>query len=280
MSWSWSLPVDVAFYLTLPILLLLVRNRSRDLFNALWAVLAALVVVRGIAVLAGHFTLPLAADPFHDAAQFERYFDGVYDKTQNRIGAIVAGLMVVTLLRYHDAEAWLRARPVVASLLAVASVVIAVGVVATPVFPGESSSWDPTWSALYLIAYNTVFSLAVATLMLLIVAGAPLLRPFHAIFAWRGWYVPAELCYGVFLLNPFVVLGIYYYVVHRPQITWISFAAYFAATLLGSFALAYVLYVCVERPTREQSKRLARRFERRPGAVVAAGAAAEAQPTT
>lgn len=280
MSWSWSLPVDVAFYLSLPILVLLVRNRSRDLFNALWAVLAALVVVRGIAVLAGHFTLPLAADPFHDAAQFEHYFDGVYDKTQNRIGAIVAGLMVVTLLRYHDAEAWLRARPVVASLLAVASVAIAVGVVATPVFPGEASSWDPTWSALYLIAYNTVFSVAVAALMLLIVAGAPLLRPLHAVFTWRGWYVPAELCYGVFLLNPFVVLGIYYYVVHRPQIAWTSFAAYFTATLLGSFALAYVLYVCVERPTREQSKRLAKRFERRPSPVVVAAAATEPQTTT
>jgi peptidoglycan/LPS O-acetylase OafA/YrhL len=279
MSWSWSLPVDAAFYLTLPILLVLVRNRSRDLLNALWIVLGALVVVRGIAVLAGHFGLPLAADPFHEAAAFERYFDGVYDKTQNRIGAIVAGLIVVTMLRYHDAEAWLRARPLVASLLAVASLVVAIAVVATPVFAGEAPSYDPMWSALYLILYNTVFSLAVATLMLLVVAGAPVLRPVHAFFAWRGWFVPAELCYGVFLLNPFVVLGIFFYVVHRPQVSLGAFLLYFVATLIGSFALAYVLYICVERPTREQSKRLARRFERRAPAVVAPTPATEPQTT-
>ncbi len=269
MSWSWSLPVDVAFYLTFPLLLLIVRNRPRDLFNALWLVLGCLVIVRGYVELTGHFSLPLHVDPFHDTAAFEHYFDGMYDKTQTRIGAIVCGLMVVALLRYHDAEAWLRARPIVASLLAVLAIVVAAVDIAAPVMPGEASAYDPTWAALYLICYNYAFSLAIACLMLVIVAAAPLLRPVRAVLSARIWFVPAELCYGVFLLNPFVVLGLYQYLVHRPQLSLGAFASYAVAALAGSFGLAYVLYICVERPCREHSKRLARRFEQRAAPVVA-----------
>jgi peptidoglycan/LPS O-acetylase OafA/YrhL len=277
MSWSWSLPVDVAFYLTFPLLLVIVRDRPRHLLNALWLVFGALVFVRGYVELAGHFTLPLHVDPAHDTAAFERYFNGMYDKTQTRIGAIVCGLMVVALVRYHGAVEWLQKRPLVATLLAVLCAVVIAGVVAAPVFPGEATEYDPTLSALYLICYNYAFSLGIACLMLLLLAAPALLRPLRATRGWRGWFVPAELCYGVFLLNPFVVLGLYQYVVHEPVVAPWAFAFYAVCATAGAFALAYLLYVCVERPCREWSRHVARRFER--PRIVAASPAAGSQPS-
>ena len=263
MSWSWSLPVDVAFYLGFPIVLLCVRDRPRRLYTALWFIFWALLVVRGVVELRGHFTLPLPFDPAHDTAAFEHYFDGMYDKTHTRIGAIVCGLMVVALLRYHGAEAWVAARPRLASAIAVAAAAAVAAILFAPVMVGEAASYDPTWAAVYLICYNYAFAFAVACLMLLLLAPPPLLRPVARVLSLGFWFVPAELCYGVFLLNPFVVLGLYRYVVHQPVPAAPWFALYACAAIAGSFALAYVLYVTVERPCREWAKVFARRFERR-----------------
>jgi peptidoglycan/LPS O-acetylase OafA/YrhL len=64
-------------------------------------------------------------------------------------------------------------------------------------------------------------------------------------------------------LNPFVVLALYAYVVHRPVPALWAFALYAVAAIVGSFALAYVLYISVERPCREWAKRVATHVRRR-----------------
>jgi peptidoglycan/LPS O-acetylase OafA/YrhL len=263
MSWSWSLPVDVHFYLLFPVLLWLVRDRSKHLFAALWYVFLFLLVVRGYVDLTGNLSLPLPVDPHLDVARFEHYFDTMYDKTHTRIGAIVCGLMVATLVRYHGAEEWLSARPIVAALLGIGAVSTAGAVLAAPVLPGEAASYDPTWAAVYLICYNYAFALAVAYLMLLLLTKNALAAPFRWLLSQRAWFVPAELCYGVFLLNPLVVLGLYAFVFRDITLSAPAFVLYGFTAVVCAFGIAYVLYVTVERPCRSAGKRLAARLERR-----------------
>jgi peptidoglycan/LPS O-acetylase OafA/YrhL len=266
MSWSWSLPVDVHFYFLFPVLLWLVRDRSKRLFNALCYIFLALLVVRGYVDLTSHLTLPMQIDPRFEVARFEHYFDTMYDKSHTRIGAIVCGLMVAALIRYHGAAEWLSARPLVASLLAVAALVMGLVILAAPVLPGEAASYDPTWGAIYLIVYNYAFALSVAYLLLLLLTENALAAPVRWLLSRSWWFVPAELCYGVFLLNPMVVLGLfalYTYAFGGLSFSAPAFMLYGVAAVTVTFALAYVLYVTVERPFRSRGKRLASRLQRR-----------------
>jgi peptidoglycan/LPS O-acetylase OafA/YrhL len=263
MSWSWSLPVDVHFYFLFPLLLWAVRDRAKNLYNALWLVLGVLFVIRGYVELTAGVTLPLWVDPHYEVARFEHYFDTIYDKSHMRIGAIVCGLMVAALVRYHAAEEWLSARPAIATALAVAAVAMGGRVLAAPVMAGEADSYDPTWAAIYLICYNYAFALSVAYLMLLLLTTNPFVRPVRWVLSWPGWFVPAELCYGVFLFNPMVVLGLYAFVFRGVTLSVPAFLMYGVVAVLASFALAYVLYVSVERPCRSYGKRLARRLDRK-----------------
>jgi len=260
MSWSWSLPVDVHFYFLFPLLLLFLRDRPRHLFAALWFVFLALVVVRGFVELHANLAPPLFANPHGTHAQqevFNNYFDTIYDKTHTRIGAIVCGLMVAALVRYHRAEEWLAGRPWLAAGIFAGALVLAIGVLAAPVLAGEATAYDPTWSAVYLISYNYAFALAIAAMMLVVLSDAPLGRPVRRLLSHRFWYVPSELCYGVFLLNPMVVLGLYAFVIKRPVVSAPTLLLYALAALVGTFACAYILYVVVERPFRSAGKRLA-----------------------
>lgn len=263
MSWSWSLPVDVHFYFLFPVLLWAVRDRAKNLYNALWLVLLALFIVRGYVDLSAHLSLPLWVDPHYEVARFEHYFDTMYDKSHTRIGAIVCGLMVAALVRYHGAEEWLSARPMIASALAVAAALTGGGILAAPVMAGEAESYDPTWAAMYLICYNYLFALSVACLLLLLLTPNPLVRPLRWLLSRPAWFVPAELCYGVFLLNPMVVLGLYAFVFKSVTISAPAFLGYAATAVVATFALAYVLYVSVERPCRSYGKRLASRLDRK-----------------
>jgi peptidoglycan/LPS O-acetylase OafA/YrhL len=265
MSWSWSLPVDVHFYFLFPLLLLFVRDRPRHLFTSLWLIFCGLLIVRGIVEAVANVTPPLFANPHGTRAEqelFNHYFDTIYDKTHMRIGSIVCGLMVATLVRYHGADEWLARHRVAGSVILVTGAALAVVVLAAPVMLGEAASYDPTWSAVYLIAYNYAFALGVAAVVLVLLSDNPLGRPARTVLAHPAWYVPSELCYGVFLLNPFVVLGLYAYVVKTPTISAPMMTVYAIAAILGTFACAYVLYVCIERPFRMAGKRLSQRLER------------------
>jgi len=269
MSWSWSLPVDVHFYFLFPLLLFFVRNRTQHLLNTLCIVFGVLVVVRGFVELSANVSPPLFANPHGSHTEqevFNHYFDTIYDKTHMRIGAIVCGLMVATLVRYHHAEEWLAKHPIASSVLLVLAVALGIGVLAAPVLQGEATSYDPTWAAIYLICYNYAFALAVATTILVLMGQSPLGRPLRSALSHPLWYVPSELCYGVFLLNPMVVLGLYAYVIRKPTISAPTMALYALMAIVSTFACAYVLYIVIERPFRSAGKHLARRLERRASA--------------
>jgi peptidoglycan/LPS O-acetylase OafA/YrhL len=234
-------------------------------------VFLVLVVIRGIVELSANVSPPLFANPhgtFQEQVTFNHYFDTIYDKTHTRIGAIVCGLMVATLVHYHRAEQWLGARPWVAAGLFVAALAVAIAVPAAPVLQGEAASYDPTWSAVYLISYNYAFALAIAVLLLVVLSEAPVGAPVRKLLSHPIWFVPAELCYGVFLLNPIVVLGLYAYVIRKPVVSAPTMILYAAMALVSVFVCAYVLYVLIERPCRSWGKRLARRLAaRRPPAA-------------
>jgi peptidoglycan/LPS O-acetylase OafA/YrhL len=266
MSWSWSLPVDVHFYFLFPLLLFLVRDRSRHLFTALWFIFCALVIVRAVIEVSANVSPPLFANPHGTRAEqelFNHYFDTIYDKTHMRIGAIVCGLIVATLVRYYHAEEWLQRHRAVGGAILITAAVVAVGVLAAPVMYGEASSYDPTWSTIYLIAYNYTFATAIAAIVLVLLSDHPAGRPVRAVLSHPVWYVPSELCYGVFLLNPMVVLGLYAYVIRTPVVSPAAFALYAVMALGSTFACAYILYVIVERPCRSAAKNWSRRFDGR-----------------
>ncbi|MBV9102091.1 MAG: acyltransferase [Candidatus Eremiobacteraeota bacterium] len=272
MSWSWSLPVDVHFYFLFPLLLVFVRDRRARLFSALWLVFCALFVVRGIVEATAHVAPPLFANPHGTRGEqelFNHYFDSIYDKTHTRIGAIVCGLMVATLIRYHDAENWLVKYRGVAGAIFVVAAALAIAVLAAPVMYGEAPSFDPAWAAAYLICYNYLFALGIAAAMLVLLSDNPLGRPIRALLSHPWWYVPSELCYGVFLLNPMVVLALYAFIIKSPTIAPGPIALYTVSAILCAFACAYVLYVLIERPFRTVGKRLARRLEPVPRPVLA-----------
>jgi peptidoglycan/LPS O-acetylase OafA/YrhL len=60
-----------------------------------------------------------------------------------------------------------------------------------------------------------------------------------------------------------VVLGLYAFVFRTVTVSVPAFTLYALTAVLCTFALAYALYIFVERPARSAGKRLAARLERR-----------------
>ena len=99
MPWSWSLAVEVHFYVAFPFVLLLLYRLQRSQVTCLFLILLVGVAVRGVTNLHSNQHIPIVAEPWVNLDQYIEAFN-VYDKTYTRFGALVCGVIAADL--YHN----------------------------------------------------------------------------------------------------------------------------------------------------------------------------------
>ncbi len=248
--WTWSLAIEEQFYLTFPLLLLLVLR-----LPGAWpaAVLAGAIVLNPVVVL-----LLMHAHELHmpwlgfmlDLERFNEHCDVLYDKLHTRYGAILVGALIAWLAAHRPASLDLgRRRTLQWALLA--------GAVAASAWllHRDQSRGGALADALYSI-HHPVAGLVAGVFIVLALQRQGLGRLLARWLPARVFMAPSHLTYVGYLMHMLVIRWYYQGFGPWPGIGVRSVADWSAGTLLGHFAVVLVLtyavslpiYLLVERP--------------------------------
>jgi peptidoglycan/LPS O-acetylase OafA/YrhL len=245
LPWTWSLAVEEQFYLTLP-LLLLVLHRTKHFRGALLIALALFgAFIRLILVDQHGFGAPIV----NTVTQGIPIVDVLYTKTYSRFASLIFGVFAAYLWEYAPQSlARLDRSPRAALLLTLA----ALGVICLlcargapidiPIFQ-FGNAW-PDWLQPAGLALNRYgVSLAFTCLMVLMLGSSAIGKLLARGFALRIWYPLAQLSYAAYLFHPLVI--------RMPEgmaVSYGSLALYFLKTCALTYVTAIAVHLCLERP--------------------------------
>ena len=242
MFWGWSLALEEQFYLTVPLLFLVLTHLRSDRFRVglltlLWA--SALVV--RLAIYYRH-------RPWSDV----ELFSSLYFRPYTRYDTLVAGILLALVHRRWGPSIgrWLEA-PFHRALLAVPSLGCLWFLARPMTFAAHDSQF------LRVFAWGTVTTLMYfGSLLLLLHSEGPLQRALSApIFRHI-----ATLGYGVYLVHmPLCdrLIAPAAEALQRRHVTmWLVWPASIAAVTLLSLAVAYAMHILIEKPSLRVRARL------------------------
>jgi peptidoglycan/LPS O-acetylase OafA/YrhL len=256
---TWSLCVEVVFYLLLPLVaaLMCVSVRRGSVRSALLVVAAMVVLNQAWLVLAHGTTLVDRALVGFWLPSFLSWFAGGLALAVVRTGDVPAAVRLRALAR-EVSSAPLACWTVSAAALLVAS---------TPLGGPVAFEADPTpWQA---VAKNLLYLVVAVFLVLPAAFGDPARSKAVAAIHARPWRFLGEISYGVFLWH-LVVLDVVVRARH-DRLFGGDFGPVLAFTLVGSVAAATVSLVLLEHPVQ-------RYRDRGPGRRTAASATTAASP--
>lgn len=258
MLWSWSLAVEVQFYLLAPWLVGLAQLLKRPLV-AYVGLLAIACLWRAWVI--GHDAILLGAQPWQfllDRYVFEYFFANAYDNFGMRFGSLMIGVIAAHLYcRHHQQLLDLAGRRFISASLIASSI----GLVGLLLFlPGwvyhKTFAAPDALQFVYLVTHRYLFSLAVMALMLYSIL--PMGGVFRWLLAWLRmplWRPIARLSYSAYLVHIVIIFAVFKANIdsahHAELVTggyWLNFVGCALLALVATWVIALVLYIFVEYP--------------------------------
>jgi len=248
-SHVWSLCVEEHFYLVLPVLVLLMMRRPSMVKTTalVMALLGAGIAIR--AYLYSHNLAPVRAE---DGDLFAlRYIEQIYYPTYTRLDGLHAGV-ALALIKTFRRSWWDK-------LMAHSNFLLVSGMMTT-----GAAIWlfRDRFSFLAAIIGFPLLSLGLA----MVVASATTSNGLIGKIRGFGWI--AALAYSLYLTHKEIVHLDYEYLSYTRQGGWSASATYFVT----SFAVAALLYLCVERPFLRMRERISGRSRRTSASALAESA--------
>ena len=255
--WSWSITIEMQFYLTCPLIIFLVVGRLRHVVG----VLALLVVVAALVRL---ILLGLHQDYYQNSlldiylsgneALALGYLDTLYINLYSRAGPLLSGLLAAYICVAHAdrLQHWLGARPWVSHLLVLGSLATIVGIFFHPThLPTNHADWNAEQNFYYLALARNFLGLAVAILVVLCVLTIPAANIVRGFLSSRLWFPISQTSYCIYLFHvPFLFLAYFLVVGVEPVLTLSLFELIPIAvlTLVFTFVFGVLTFVAIERP--------------------------------
>jgi peptidoglycan/LPS O-acetylase OafA/YrhL len=243
MFWGWSLGLEEQFYLTVPLLFVLLRRLRDDRARiaVLTALMASALVIR-LVIFYRH-------RPWNDGV----LYGALYFRTHTRFDPLVAGILLAVVHKRYgkDIARWLDA-PFHRALLALP----ALACLWLLLFPGMFGGREI--QLVHVFAWGTVTSIMYLTSVPLALYGEGMVCRWLAAPVFRRM---ATVGYGVYLVHIPVIDHIMVPAAraaqgrHWPMVfVWPTVVA---ATMTLSLAIGYVLHVIVEKPALRLRDRFA-----------------------
>ncbi len=244
MQWTWSLAVEEQFYLTLPLVLLLLRRPAFRL-TGLLALLGLGFAVRAFIIWKHELQMPLA--PLLGNPKYYEMWDVLYVKPWARFGCFLVGVIAAHVALTTPREvlvAWLRRT---APVLVPLALILIFGVIALPAFDPDAK-WPHWASTVYMTGYAYLFSACVAyAILLTYVPDGPggLLSRFLSL---RVFHPVAKLSYSTYLVHQVFAWLMYLRFKPPPTASALGHLPYVLGLSAFSLLAATVLYLLVESP--------------------------------
>jgi peptidoglycan/LPS O-acetylase OafA/YrhL len=249
LAWTWSLAIEEQFYLGCPWLLRAVsRLRTRGRVAVMGGLMAALIALA--VVLIRHYGIRASDTEIVgnlDGSRWALGFDVCYDKPWMRAGALLAGVTAAILYRTPGVIGAIERK----KWLTIAGTVVAFAAMAA------STHWQLVDGAprpvevAFLASFRTVFGVGAAFIVLVTLSKHPLGRALARPLSSRWLYPFSQLAYSAYLVNPIVTVWLNdrlrRFVSHGEEPMHI----FAPCDLVGTFAVAALLHVAIERPGME-----------------------------
>jgi peptidoglycan/LPS O-acetylase OafA/YrhL len=270
--WSWSLTIEVQFYLVIPFVLMALLKLQRPLAGLIALVLGAMLLRAGLTASEPVLYERTFADYFllKDRAGAVRYAEVLYMNLYTRMGPLLMGVILGYLHVYHAERVrdWLARHRHLGHGLLLGIVALGVYVLLYPdaYIPSSDPRYRMPRYFLYVAMGNNLFGLAVAAILFYALYGDGAGAWIRKILSARFWYPIAQTSYSIYLFHiPFVFVA-FLLVYGRGKLAAVSVWQVFATAGVGlglAFVFGIVTYLLIERP----AIRYARGLRKQPSAV-------------
>lgn len=258
MLWSWSLAVEIQFYLIAPLLVSLAMASRRPL-----VIYAALVFFAFIwrAWVVGQDAILQGAKPWQfllDRHVFEYFFANAYDNFGMRYASLIMGVIGGHLFCCHrDRLQTIVSKQGLSIVIVLSCIVVIFALLLLPGWVYHKSFEVPNVLQFgYLVSHRYLFSAAVLVLMLYSII--PVSRMASIALSWLRWPIwrpIARLSYCAYLLHIVVIFAIFkstinfsHYLDLMAGEYWWTLCGLALIALLITWLAAFALYVVVEYP--------------------------------
>ncbi|WAR03139.1 NRF6-like protein [Mya arenaria] len=257
MAWSWYLSNDMQFYLISPLIIIPLY------FSGVLGVAVCLVFLVATMLASGLIAsindLPMTFVTPAGNTKIGQYFDDYYVKPYCRIGPYVVGMLLGYILYKTDGKTRMsRVRVLLGwALAAVCCMSVLYGNYDSVRGVHIPSRYE---SALYTATHSTVWAVGVSWVIYACCTGYG--GFVNTLLSWKAFVPLSRLTYTAYLVHP--ALMMVYYAGKREAIylTDMEETFFFLGSLLGSFALAFVLSLAIEAPFMGLEKALFNRERR------------------
>lgn len=235
MFWGWSLGLEEQFYLTVPLLFVVLQRLRSDRARV------ALLLVLWASALVVRLVLFFRGQPWNDFA----LYGALYFRTYTRFDTLIAGILLALVHQRwrKPLTAWLE-HPLHRALVALPSLAC-LWLLLRPWLFG----WDRV-QLVHVVAWGSITTLMWFGFLVLLLHGDGAIGRF---LSWPWFRRLATLGYGVYLVHipllDWVVVPFAHKLEARHVSMWITWPASLVALMTLSLAVAYLMHVLIEKPS-------------------------------
>jgi len=244
MEWTWSLSVEVQFYVTFPLfLVLLYKLRSPWRLPFLVVVVLSSFIVRAVVLATAAIPTPIGG---LEVYEWYPWWNTIYVKPWMKYGGLYTGVTLAYIFHHTQWTSIAHKRSWVIGLLFIVAVLqLLFALMPYPFHVGERGL---PFMGFFFICWRPFVSIAVSILIFCGLGDSRLGNAISWIFKWEIWYPIAQLSYCMFIIHPMLMAVMYNPSILPFQYTPFVVYAYTLIYIAISMIIATLFYLFIEAP--------------------------------